>query len=254
MIRLTIFKKRGKVALFLFFAVFISANLKAQFSYTGVRLSYHNVRFDEGVDMEGTRINDLVANIDFVHRPLRNFGIGVSARLPILHGFKYMYMIEGNYADQIAGGGTFGEREVSFAGGDLEYNIKNTFSLSLFGRVYFDTEKNYFLDLRYTFESYKETFNFSRENNGNLRNDNIRHEETVLAKGVGFSVGYQPKIGDHFYFTYAFTVDFLSYDGVSFNHNIQRDNGGYKENVNVRSKIDDTQTAYEFSAGVGYVF
>lgn len=254
MIRLTIFKKWSKVALFLFFAVFISANLKAQFSYTGVRLSYHNVRFDEGVDMEGTRINDLVANIDFVHRPLRNFGIGVSARLPILHGFKYMYMIEGNYADQIAGGGTFGEREVSFAGGDLEYNIQNTFSLSLFGRIYFDIEKNYFLDLRYTFESYKETFNFSRENNGNLRNDNIRHEETVLAKGVGFSVGYQPKIGDHFYFTYAFTVDFLGYDGVSFNHNIQRDHGSYKENVNVRSKIDDTQTAYEFSAGVGYVF
>ena len=239
--------------LILIFSIFYSTSLYAQFSYTGVRISFHNVRFDKGDILESTRINDLVANIDFVHRPIRNLGIGVSARLPILHGFKYAF-VSNDYYSEIVGRGSADERKVEYAGGNFEYNIQNTFSLTLFGRVYFDTEKNYFLDLRYTFETYKETLQFVRTGNS-LPNENIQYEAPITAKGVGFAVGYQPKIGDHFYMTYVFAVDFLRYDDVSFNYDIQKSDNGYGDDfTNIKSKIDDRQTAYEFSFGIGYVF
>src|SRR5690606_12860603 len=108
---------------------------------------------------DGTRINDFAVNFDLVHRPLRNVGIGVSARMPILNGFKYRFG-DDEYSDNIIGGGSFNESQVEFADGELEYNIKNTFSLTFLGRVYFDTENNYFLDIRYTMENYDETFTF----------------------------------------------------------------------------------------------
>lgn len=230
--------------------LFISSTATAQFSYAGLRLSYHNVRFDKGVDFDGTRINDLALNLDLVHRPLRNVGIGVSARLPVMHGFKYLFA-DDEYGANIIGGGSFNESQVEFAEGEFEYNIKNTYSLTFFGRVYFDTEINYFLDLRYTLENYEESFTFHREDRS-LPDRNINYAGNVTAKGLGFSIGSQPKISEHFYLSYVFTVDFLSYDQLSFEYDIESYSS--KQTTKISSKIQGKQTAYEFSFGVGYIY
>lgn len=244
-------RKAFWIGLLLFMGgMIISSTATAQFTYGGIRLSYHNVRFDKGVDFEGTRINDLAVNFDLVHRFLRNFGIGMSARMPIIHGFKYQYIDE-KYGNNIVGGGSFNESKVEYAGGELEYNIKNTYSLTFLGRVYFDTETNYFVDFRYSMENYLETFIFDRSGQS-LPDKQIDFEKSLTASGIGFSIGAQPKIDDHFYINYVFTVDFLTYDQNSFDYDIESYSNSLKSNIS--SKIPGDQTAYEFSMGIGYIF
>ena len=232
--------------------LFTNKAVKAQFSYGGVRLSYHNVRFDKGGDFEGTRLNDFVANLDLLHRPIRNFAFGASVRIPIVNGFKYQYILdEGNF-ETITGGGILNEDQVQYAEGDFYYNIKNTVSLTFLGRVYFDTESNIYLDLRYTIASYDETFTFERSS-GNLPNRDINYQNSVSTTGIGFGVGYNMRISDHFYFGYALAVDFLGTDEVSFEYDIESDGFSSQNPTTIKSKIDDSQTAYELSASIGYI-
>lgn len=253
MILLTLFKKYLKVSLFLIFSVISLPHLSAQFTYSGLRLSYQNTRFDGGGYEERTRINGLVANLDLIHRPLRNIGVGISARIPIYSNFGYNFTsADGSYSE--ISGGEFDEQRVDYANGQFEYDIVNTLSITFLGRAFFDTEYNIFLDVRYTIESYRETFQFYRSAS-DLPDENFQHEETIKVKGFGFTLGYQPKIGDHFYFTYALTVDFLGYDQTSFDYTFQKSNSTFDENfITVKSKIDDTQTSFDLSAGIGYVF
>lgn len=237
-------------AFFLFGFFLLSNNVVAQFSYGGLRLSYHNARFDKGNDLGGTRIRDFVLNVDLVHRPIRNFGIGISARLPIIHGFKYQYVLGERYDETVDGGGLFEEDKAQYEGGDFEYIIKNTYSLTFFGRIYFDTEKNYFFDMRYTVENYNESFSYNRSGSS-LPDQNFSYTGDAKASGIGFSIGTQPKINDHFYFMYQFTIDFLSSDVQNFSYDIHTNSG---PKAKVYSKIEGSQTAYEFSMGFGYTF
>jgi len=245
------------ISITLMFVLFASTEqVKAQFTYGGVKLSYHNVRFDKGEAGEGTRINNFVANIDLVHRPRRYFALGTSIRIPVVNGFKYQFVIdEGGFTSNINGGGTFSEDVVEFAGGDFHYNIESTLSLTFLGRIYFETETNIYLDLRYTIEKYDETFNYSRNGSQSLPNKNIAHQESLSTNGFGLSLGYHPRISDHFYMGYAFTVDFLGTDDVSFEEEIitEINSNGDKNSTLIRSKIDDSQTIYELSVSFGFI-
>ncbi len=241
--------------LFLFFSL-ISIQAFSQFSYAGVRLSYYNVRFDKGGSFDpATRMNDLAVNLDFISRPVRNFGIGISARIPVIHGFKYVFARNDNFADFVEGSGKIENQETIFAEGDLGYFIKNTFSITLLGRIYFTTESPIYLDLRYTFETYNEEFTYNRSASSSLPQENIDFSENTLVRGVGFTFGYAPEIADNFFFNYAFTVDFLGTDEISFNYLIaENEFNGTTSIRKFTSKIDDTQTAYEISMGLLYRF
>lgn len=231
----------------------------AQFSYAGIRTSYNNVRFDKGDGLgEGTRINDLALNIDFLHRPLRNFAFGVSFRVPIINGFKFDYTLDnGGSETNVSGGGSFEDDEVPFAGGNFFYNIENTISYTLIGRIYFDTEANLFLDIRYSINKYDEVFSFQRNNDSQLPDREISHQESISTSGFGFSLGYNLRFTERFYLGYQFTVDFTGTDDNSFEANIETGtefSTGNIISVPIRSKIDDSQTSYELSFNFGYIF
>lgn len=226
--------------------------LHAQFSYTGFRLSYHNVRFDQGDIINATRLNSATVNLDLMHRPLRNFGIGASVRLPIYQGFKYYFSFDN--AGEVSGGGVLDDGEFStILGGDFNYDIQANAGFSLIGRLFFDVERNYFVDLRYTFQSYDETFSYKRSSSSGFSDQNINLSRTVNTSGVGFSFGMQPRIDDHFYITYVGTIDFLTARDQAFT-SVILNNPNSGPDLRVLSKLADTQTQYEFSIGIGYRF
>lgn len=240
------------LATILFFNV---ASSFAQFTYTGIKLSYHNVRFDgsSGIAENSTRINDLALNLNIVHRPIRNIGVGVSYRIPLSRGFKYALTDE-DETYSIQGGGMFEEDEVDYDGGTLSYNIENTSSTTLIGRFYADIERNIYFDVRYTFENYKERFSYDRLQSPDTPEMNIDYERNTTVKGIGFSIGVSPHISDHFYFGYSATVDFLGTSDSGFSYDIPNLNSNTNQIATVKSKIDDKQVAYEFSYSIGFLF
>ena len=190
--------------------------------------------------MGGTRINDFVANVDIVHRAFRHVGIGASLRIPISHGFKYQFKTNNGLVE---GGGMFSESEVNVADGRMKYDIKNTGSYTFFARIYFDTEINYFFDIRYNIEKYEEKYSYTPHDGAGFSKSYLGD---ATGNGIGFSVGVQPKLSDHFYYLYQFTVDFLSSSSQGFSHK--------QIDPNLFSKIKGNQTAYEVSMGIGYSF
>ncbi len=250
--------KKGFLPLLLL--LLISFEGKSQYTYTGLRLSYYTVKFDKGEGLDDlTRLNNFALNFDIIHRPLRNIGIGVTVRTPLRQKFKYYYAPDENsfYYNSISGGYLGEPLEQNFATGTFRYEIMNPISYAFFARLYFDVEYNIFLDLRYSFETFEESFSYIRTNSTNLPTMNIDDSYKNITKGLGFSIGYQPPISKGFYYTLLITLDFLGTNATSFNYKIA---GDYEYDTNklmyknFKSKINDKQTTIEYSCGIGYAF
>ncbi len=250
-----------KIIFTAFIGVLYLNNASAQFTYGGLRLSYHNVKFDNkssiGSEADIARINNMVVNLDLIHRPIRNLAVGASFRIPVIKGFRYEYSFD-QQGEYVSGGGLDAIDEPNLAEGRFEYDVELSSSMTFFMRIYFDVETNYFLDLRYSIENYNETLNYQRQGTS-LPDMSYSYAYKAIASGPGFAIGYMPKIGDHFYFKYMGAADFLSVSGsertiANISANNYSSGSGNLVNIPVPSQMKDKALVLEFSMGFGYSF
>ena len=252
----------------LLFALTLSyTNLNAQFSYLGIEAYYSNMQFDRGIkgDIEdNTATNDLRIAVNFIHQPIRNIGIGVNIGFPIIQSFNWRYTeaptTTGREYNEFES--DFGAEGSDYIPNEYYYDIKNSLQLTFIGRLFIDIESNFYLDIRYSSVSLEETFNFRRTarlNRGfgpDIPAINLSSSNAFTANGFGFGLGAFPRISDHFYAGYSFSVDFLNVNDRSFRYIIPFSdfNESTSSSVIMDSKIDGPVTVYNFNVSFGYIF
>jgi len=261
------YMKSLKASLLIVVLIIGYSNLKAQFNYIGIETYYNNMQFDRGTkgDMEdNTASNDLRLAINYIHQPIRNLGIGINIGFPITQSYKWNYT-----KAQTTTGLEYSEFESEFGAGsddyfpsEYEYDIKNKIQLTFIGRLFIDIEDNIFLDLRYSSISLEEVFNFKRSaslNRGfgpDIPALNLSSSNTFNASGFGIGIGASPRISDHFYAGYSFSLDFLEVNDRSFRYVIPYSdfNSDKSSAVIMDSKINGPVTVYNLNISFGYIF
>ena len=234
-------------------------NSKAQYSYTGVDIGYTFTKFKKG-NSYGTEgiVNHQVKSIfNLMHRPVRNFAVGLSIGVPVYEKFRWTF----SNSETNARYSSFDDPDNTFSYGEYtpsqyNYDIHLGVSKTLVGRLYFDVETNFYLDVRYNFMTIEESFTFVRYGNYATRHKyNAEHK----AKGPGFSVGYTPRLGDNFFFNYQFAMDFYktSLRRPSFSYDITYNYDTFdnvEEKVTIESPIEEKEISYLFVMGFMYAF
>ncbi len=242
-----------------FFFIFFYANQsKAQFSYSSFELNYKwiNIEKENNGDFfseNNTRINELTATLNYIYRPIRRLGVGVSISIPVVTVFKWSY----NNAPT-SGENTYYEDENEFGGNgsqfmpsEYNYDLKNRLGITLIGRFFLSDESTVYADFRYTFSSVNETFTFRRAPSVGLAEQNINFDENHAARGPGFEIGVLGEFGTNFFFNYGFVMDFMKYDVTPFSYNIEYSSDGV---VNFRNKLQDSHFSFMIHYGIGYRF
>ncbi len=238
---------------------------KAQFVYGGVDLSYHNLVFNSNELFENTSLNDMRIHLNGTYRFMKRFGIGAQIDLPIYSRFKYYFI-----GNTTSGGFEYSFNSVddsySYGGSgiqsDVNYNIKNTSTISIYPRIYIGSTSGMFIDLRYNMINLQEEFTYSRSaysGGGNapaLKATSQRYEETHTINGFGVQLGAFNQFSDHFYFHYSLIIDVYNFDDVSsFRYELPYTvyEGGY-DNMVLKSMISGTHVSWQLSYGIGYYF
>lgn len=246
--------KRITRILILLIALINTVESYSQFTYLGGRLSYYNVQMGDPAGVysgtDASRINSAILNLDLVHRPIRNLGFGISTRIPIYEAYRYDFTFNDG-TESVSSGGTADIAETRLAEGEFSHDITLNSSIAIFTRIFFNTENNFFVDLRYVNESFTETYTYRRGANSNnlpAKNSNVINKQALSGFGIG--IGTMPMIGDHFYGKYQFNMDFI---GGAPSMNLDNISSTYGPVV-IPSRLNDNTLIFELSFGLGYAF
>ena len=246
-----------KTSLF-FLLLLVFQQVNAQFSYAGFSLGYTWENLEKGNNIlsdseDYSRINELTATLSFMNRPIRRVGLGASIRIPVFTGFKWSF----NDSPSTSSGGyfeidnEFGAESSAYNPSEYDYKVKNRIGITLVGRLYFSDEDSWYFDVRYTFASVNESFIFKRSASNGAPARFINYNENHSIRGPGFELGGLAQFDDHFYFTYGFVMDFISYDVIPFKYTIEH---GEDAEVTMTSRIQESAYMFQFHYGIGYRF
>lgn len=240
--------------------LFITLQLTAQFTYIEADLGYQYIRYrsnDDIVSFENKKIktNLLAGNITGIWRPTRFIGAGLSLGFPITQKTKW-----GFSNTELSNGETLGGEDNTFSGDPsftptlYNYKLRHSPTFTFITRIFFKPEAKVSLDLRYTFFSVNEVFQFERSGAYATK---INHDKKRSARGPGLSISFNFPMGDQFYLKYQYTVDFLKFDSNdSFQYDIsQQLNSNHTETfARFKSPIEPTHRMHNWVLGLGYYF
>lgn len=246
--------KRITRILILLIALATTVESYSQFTYLGGRISYYNVQMGDPAGVvtgdDASRINAAVLNLDAIHRPIRNLGFGITTKLPIYEAYRYEFTFNDGSA-YVSSGGLGDIEESTLAEGQFGHDIEFNSSIAIFSRIFFNTDNNFFIDLRYVNEKFTETYTYRRGPNSSglpLKNSNVINKQSL--SGFGLALGTMPVISDHLYYKYQFSMDFIGGAPSMSLDNISSSYGP----ITIPSRLNDNTIIFEFSFGLGYAF
>ncbi|MDD2982135.1 MAG: hypothetical protein PHQ74_01990 [Crocinitomicaceae bacterium] len=237
---------RANLLIALIALFFLPTSLHAQFTYVDVTLgnSFMNV-YKSG--SKKSKYDQTNLQINGLWRFRRNFGVGITASVPIREGGRY-YLL----TNQSSG---LTKHSYDLKGLDLKYYFSESMKIAFNGRIYFGVKNNYYVDGRISMFSTTENLSFIM--GGKTYTENNKFNQLA----PGFSVGLNPHIGENMYFNLNLAWDFYKYKNHGFkngNSGIPEayilPNGSFSELMAFKSPVSDKALSFSFNIGLGYRF
>jgi hypothetical protein len=229
--------------------IFLPASLFAQFTYLDVTLgnSFMNVYKSENKSFKSKYIQTNL-QVNGLWRFKRNFGIGVTASVPIREGGRF-YLL----TDPINGLEKYDKDAKNI---DLNYYFSESLKIAFNGRIYFGVKNNYYVDGRISMFSTTENLSFNMFGNTYIEKNKFNQ----LAPG--FSVGLTPHIGENMYMNLNLAWDFYTYKDHGFKNGNSGNPNEYvipsasssSSVIKFRSPVSGKALAFSFNVGLGYKF
>ncbi|TVR36753.1 MAG: hypothetical protein EA392_14475 [Cryomorphaceae bacterium] len=245
----------------------------AQFTYINAGIGYGVMPFDSrpGLYGSGTDIamlRQLRLHGGIMHRPLRNFAFGLEGSMPLIQGNNFSF----------ASGSFNGWNDSSFGAAaryvptTLEYTLRQSASIGVFGRAYFTRNLLFFVDVRYNYSVMTEAFEFLRPgrapefySNGDLRYPEVFAEDINISESIGvhipgLALGCSLPLSDFFTFDAQVGVDLMmmNFDGFFFwvDYDYRMVNSSWYEVMitPLHNKANGNKVLIHFKTGFSYFF
>lgn len=248
----------------------------SQFTYLQGGAGYQATFFHRSSDIttEVTLNHAINLNVKFIHRPIRNFGIGAGFAYPVFQNTKFSFI----GAETNSSYSTFRnfeefystERTRKYQPEEFNYQFKQSFTGEIFARGFIDTYVNAFVGLNFSYSRMEETFVFKRSykaptyySTGNISSEELvardyNYTEVHNLFIPGFSLGIMPHVTDHLFLTFHFNLDFMipaSANGFRYTVEYDWDSGNDRHNtVVLESQADGLFISPSINIGAGYFF
>ena len=236
--------------------LFLSQIGYSQFTVVEANLNYQFINYngENGYLNENkTKTNTFNAGLTGIYRFHRIFGGGINLNFPLAQQSKWSF-----YDAPLSTGGrleSYGGEFSSSPGFQpflYNYHLKHSPALSIIGRFFFKPDCPFQIDLRYTFFTVEESFQFARL--GQFPR-NTQYMEKRNAKGPGLSLIATKVYDNKFYYKYQYSLDFLSFDETEgFSYNIEVRDQFVPISANLTSAIKSNHLSHNWIVGFGYYF
>ena len=220
----------------------------SQFTYIDVSVGNRFMTIAETKDMNTrSRYNQTNIQVNGLWRFMRNFGVGVSASIPVRQGGKYYI----NTVDA-----SFFHAGFFNSVSDFDYHFEESAKVAFNGRLYGGTKGNFYVDARMSIFTFREVLKIDISSYEYVFPVKVSERNEFRQFAPGFSVGMNPHLSKNIFMNLNVGFDFYRFENVGFKK------AGISEtytiqsyhSVNFKSQLPDKRYAFSANIGLGYFF